>query len=189
MPKRNRYFLGLFLAVLWPSVLMLCAEEPVPAPDATSSQNSVSPAPEAATPGIDNAVQMAQQEVRDPFAAAQPPEVVAPAGGAAGTSEEAATPIPVLQGIGFGSKDAYAVFDGEVFYNGDEKKGVKLFEVRRREVDILVNGGKMTVPLFKGEDLQKARDRAKKKDTMEDVSEDQPAEALPSLSGRERSLS
>ena len=40
-------------------------------------------------------------------------------------------------------------------------------QVRRREVDIIVNGGKVTLPLFPGEDLKKARDRADKKNAVE----------------------
>ena len=151
------------MAMLWPSVLMLCAEEP--SPTAASSRKVVSAASEAATPGINSAVRAAQQEVRDPFAMAPLPPVV-----------ETPKPAPVakaaleikanLQGIGFGSKDAYAVIGGDIFYVGDTKKGIKLLEVRRREVDINENGEKVTLSLFPGEDLQKARDRAKKKSAM-----------------------
>ncbi len=176
----NRLFFGFFLAVLWPSSLMLCAEEP--SPDAVFSENVVSSVSEAATPGIDSAVRMAQEEVRDPFA-------LAPETGAVTIAPEAkaAPEIKVeLQGIGFGSQDAYAVIGGDVFYKGDEKKGIKLLEVRRREVDIVVNGGKVTIPLFQGRDLQMARERAKKKGAMGNASVDQSSETSSSLSERER---
>ena len=92
-----------------------------------------------------------------------------------------------LQGIGFGSKDAYAVIGGDIFYVGDTKKGIKLLEVRRREVDINENGEKVTLSLFPGEDLQKAKDRAKKKRAMQNASVNQSSEMPSSLSEREQS--
>jgi hypothetical protein len=113
--------------------------------------------------------------------------MVLPSAPAAAAPTSAAPEIKAeLQGIGFGSKDAYAIIGGEVFYIGDEKNGIKVLEIRRREVDILVNGGKITVPLFPGEDLQKAKDRAKRKSAMEDTSVDQPSEMLSSLPRREQ---
>ena len=180
MPKINRWFSGFFLAVLWPGLLLLHAREP--SSDTVSSQKVVFSASETATPGIDSAVQMAQEEVRDPFAIALPPEMEVPKIAQASAGSQVKVE---LQGIGFGSKDAYAIIGGEIFYKGDEKGGIKLLEVRRREVDIQVNGGKVTVPLFPDRDLQKARDRAKKKSAVEDTSTDQLSKAS-SLSGREQ---
>ena len=169
MPKINRWVFVFFLAVLWPSVSRVGAAEP--SPDASSSPMIVSSAAGEATSGVDSAVQTAQQEVRDPFAV--DPEAEAPAIASVAAGSELAV---VLQGIGFGSKDAYAVIGGEVFYTGDEKKGIKLLEVRKREVDILVSGGKVTVPLFPDQDLKKARDRAEKKSAKKSASADQPSE-------------
>lgn len=176
MSKTNRWFLGFFLALLWPVALMLFASEP--SPDAVSSQNVVSSASEDATSGIDSAIQMAQQEVRDPFVT-NLPQVAETAANIPGPDSQAAAPEikTDLQGIGFGSKDAYAVMGGEVFYKGDEKMGIKLLEVRRREVDILVNGGKVTVPLFPDQNLQKAKDRAKQKGVAKSVSGNPSLEA------------
>ncbi len=182
MPKINRWVLGFFLAVLWPSVLILCAKES--APDAASSQNIVPSVSDTATPGIDSAIQMAQEEIRDPFAKAQPPEVETPED--TPVAEAAPEVNAELQGIGFGSKDAYAVIGGEVFYNGDQKNGIKLLEVRRREVDILMNGGKVTISLFPDEALKMARERASKKSIIKDTSADQKPETSSSLSGREQ---
>ncbi|MFA5105233.1 MAG: hypothetical protein WC527_08700 [Candidatus Margulisiibacteriota bacterium] len=184
MPSINRWLFGFFLAVLWPSVFTLCAEEP--SRDAAPSRDIASSASEGTVSESGGAVQKTQQEVRDPFAMLPlPPCVETPKA----PDVEATVNIPEikveLQGIGFGSKDAYAVIGDDVFYNGDEKKGIKLLEVRRREVDILVNGKKITVPLFQGEDLQKTRDRAKKKSTMEKISTNQPSGMSSSLSGRE----
>jgi hypothetical protein len=145
-------------------------------------------APEEGNPGVDSAVRMAQQEVRDPFAV--PSEAEAPKEAltdAAGVVVPAGPPVVVeLQGIGFGSKDAYAIIGGEVYYTGDEKNGIKLLEVRRREVDIQANGARITVLLFPGEELQKAKDRAEKKGAVKDAALDQKPEIPGSLSQRER---
>lgn len=176
MSKTNRWYFGFFLTVLCSGLSVLYAEESSPV--AAPSQEVVASATDAASSEVEKAVQASQQEVRDPFSMAQGPEapIMAP---------EAPRPEIVvdLQGIGFGSKDAYAVIGGDVFYKGDEKKGIKLLEVRRHEVDILVNGGRITVPLFPGDDLKKARDRAKAKGEMSNISGDQPS-GVPSSSSR-----
>ena len=176
--KMNKRFLGFFLTMLCSGLLLLHAEEPSPA--AASLQNVSASTSEESTAGIDNAVQLAQQEVRDPFAVA--PEAETPLAPGMVGPEIAVT----LQGMGFGSKEAYAVIGGEVVYEGDEKKGIKLLEVRRHEVDILLNGGKVTIPLFPDQDLKKAKDRAKKKGAMGNASVDQSSETPSSLSGREQ---
>jgi hypothetical protein len=143
--------------------------------------------PEAAAPELNNTVQDLPQGVRDPFESVLPPEVITEEEPLAGPGGPAAPEVKVdLQGIGFGSKDAYAVFGGDVFFVGDEKKGIKLLEVRRREVDILVNGKKVTVLLFEDQDLKKALDRAKNKGALESASVDEPSETPLSLSGREQ---
>jgi hypothetical protein len=140
---------------------------------------------DAATPEVDSAVSAAQQEVRDPFAMDVPPEEV-PVSAPEPAFQPASTPISVeLQGIGFGSRDAYAIIGGEVFFEGDEKSGIKLLEVRRREVDIVVNGEMRTCLLFPGQDLKNARDRAQKKGPANDVSLDQRPGIPRSFSRRE----
>lgn len=155
----NRLFFGFFLALLWPSILVLSAVETTL--EADPSQNAVSSASEDVTSEVDSAIDAAQEEVRDPFSNTLPPGTETPVEGVAAPG---GPEIKVeLQGMGFGSKDAYAVIGGNIFYQGDEKNGIKLLEVRRREVDIIVNGGKVTVPLFPDQDLQNAKDRAKKK--------------------------
>ncbi len=183
----SRWFFGFFLAVGWFSVLGFCAEEPLP--EVSSPQDVASSVSGTSVPAIDNAIGMAQEEVRDPFAMTfnmPPPEVTASKTQSTTTASSASPEIAVtLQGIGFGSKDAYAVIGGEVFFEGDEKKGIKLLEIRKREVDILVSGGKVTVPLFPDQELQKAKDRAKKKSAVKNASVDKLVE-MPSSSGREQ---
>jgi hypothetical protein len=180
MLKINWRFLGFLLVVLFQTISSLCAAES--SKPAASSQSAVSPAPSVATPEIDSALRAAQEEVRDPFAIA--PETEA----AVLTPPVSAVPTVtvVLQGIGFGSKDAYAIMGGDVYYIGDEKNGIKLLEVRRREVDILVNGGQITLPLFPGEELKKAKDRAEKKNAAKNVPAVLPSGKPSSSSEREQ---
>jgi hypothetical protein len=183
MPKINGWLFGFFMAALYPSILMLYAEEPLPG--AASSRKAVSSVSEAATPGVGSAVPETQQEVRDPFAMAPlPPEAPKPKP-APEASPKDATNVGELQGIGFGSKAAYAVIGNEIFYVGDTKNGIKLLEVRRREVDISVDGEKSTLHLFPGEALQKARDRARSKRAVGNDSVNQPSKMASSSSGRE----
>lgn len=158
MNKIKPLLLLFFFVLSWPTALVLAAEEP--STEAVSEESVATPVTEDTAYGIDSAVRVAQEEVRDPFSYAPP----APETATAVATGPAGPEIKVeLQGIGFGSKDAYAVIGGEVFYKGDDKNGIKLLEVRRREVDVLVNGGQLTVPLFPTQELQNAKDRAKKR--------------------------
>jgi|GEM_PF-1936381 len=185
MTRRSQFFFKFFLIAIGVSALAWGV--------AGSSQAAVSSEADAAlaslqeTSGIDGALQMAQGEVRDPFAiAAETEAAVTTAAPVAATRPEV---VVVLQGIGFGSDDdGYAIIGDDIYYIGDEINGIKLLEVRRREVDILVNGGKMTVPLFRGEEVEKARERAKKKGAVKDAPSD-PSEQMPSpLSKREQPI-
>jgi hypothetical protein len=175
MAKISRRFFGFFLIMMCFSISLLFAAE--------SSQSAVPSAPSETTSGMDSALRAAQEEIRDPFAIAPETEAAV----IADPSSVAARPevLAILQGIGFGSKDAYAVIGGDVYYIGDEKNGIKLLEVRRREVDILANGGRITVPLFEGPELKKARERAKKKVAVENAPAEPSSEMPPSLPEKE----
>ncbi|MFH1208251.1 MAG: type II secretion system protein N [Candidatus Omnitrophota bacterium] len=175
MLRLNRFFLKFCLAVIWLITLVWGAVESSQA--AVSSKEDTSSSSSGVNSGIDSALQMAQEEIRDPFRIAAETE-------AAVTAAPSVTARPelnvVLQGIGFGSKDAgYALIGDDIYYIGKEINGIKLLEVRRREVDILVNGGRMTVPLFPGEEVEKARERAKKKGAVKNAPAD-PSEQVPS---------
>jgi hypothetical protein len=193
MFKQNYFFTLFFLIMLGASPLVFCAPDPMASsPDAAGSPAS----PQAVTEpvsGIDTAIQKSQEEIRDPFAITAETKAAVTAAPADAAAAEAPVVAVVLEGIGFGVKDAYALIGGDVYYLGDEKNGIKLVEVRRREVDVLVNGGMMTVPLFPKEDLEKMRDRAEKKvaaknqtevpasgeDTSEPLIEEQQFSELP----------
>jgi len=167
--------------MLCPSNSVLCAKEP--SADVPPLRADISSVSKTASPGAEGE-EIDPQEVRNPFKMSQLAQAATPLPVAAGeTPPEIEV---VLQGIGFGSKDAYAVIGGDVFYEGDEKKGIKLIEVRRHEVDILVNGGEITIPLYPGPDLQNAKDRAKAKKAMAKASVSQPPETPSSLSGKEQ---
>ena len=164
MSKLSPFFLGVFLAAFGLGVPTLPAAESLPpvapgvsvAPATSGKATPGESAPaEGATPGVDSAVVAAQQEVRDPFASGSNVAASVPQAGPAITVE--------LQGIGFGSKDAYAVIGGEVFFTGEEKNGIKLVEVRRGEADIIVNGEPMTCLLFSDQGLKNVREREKRK--------------------------
>ncbi|MFH1800188.1 MAG: hypothetical protein ABH891_05010 [Candidatus Omnitrophota bacterium] len=177
MARLNRFFFKFFLVVVWPPVLAWGAVGP--------SQSATRDASSEMTSGIDGALQLAQGEIRDPFAIAPETEAAVIAGPVASAARpEVAV---VLEGIGFGSKDAYAVIGGDIYYIGDELNGIKLLEVRRREVDILVNGGRITVPLFQGEEVEKARKRAQKKGAMKNAPAD-PSAKKPSPSSEREQL-
>ena len=185
MARPNRFFIEFFLIVLWPSVVAWGAVQSSSRGAAQSSSiKNTSSASSEMTPGIDGALQMAQEEIRDPFAIAPETEaavIASPVSSA--TRPEVAV---VLQGIGFGSKDAYAIIGDDIYYIGDELNGIKLLEVRRREVDILVNGARMTVPLFQSEEVEKARERAKKKGAVKGAHAGSPAQKLSPSSEREQ---
>ena len=109
---------------------------------------------------VDRALQVAQTEVQDPFQVKfELPDSEAPDGGAVPPGNAGVS----LQGIGLGEKKAYAVINGEVYSTGEEKKGIKMIEARKREVDILVDGEFRTVPLPFSEGVPKEQGRFAKK--------------------------
>jgi hypothetical protein len=141
---------------------------------------------ETTPPGIDAAVQASQQEVRDPF------EDKFSAAAPIRNAQETMSGPPVqvlLQGIGMGAKGSYAVIDGEVFYAGEEKKGIKIIEVRRREVDIVVGGEPRTVLLFPKEALEGTQGRYPERKTVTSSPQELRGKGPGFSPGRERSAS
>jgi hypothetical protein len=112
--------------------------------------------------GMDASIQNAQQEVQDPFAKRYASPGVK---GKPQEKDKAAPPVVdvALQGVGLGEKTSYAIIGDSVYYEGEEKNGVKLLEVRRGEVDISANGEKRVLSLFPEEELKRAKERQKKK--------------------------
>ena len=45
-----------------------------------------------------------------------------------------------LEGMGLGGGKAFAVINGKVYQEGEEKEGIRVIHIRKKEVDILING-------------------------------------------------
>ena len=170
MPDKKWRISTFFIVIIFVIIPVLEAQ-PVPAEE-KQPKVSVNPAPEAikqpkesaeARAGVDTAIRMAQEGVRDPFEnkiMEKSTTVNTVSSGAA----QGPPPIPVnIQGIGLGTKNAYAILNGEIFYAGEEKGGIKLLEVRKGEVDILNNGTPQKLRMVSEEDIEKAQGRQLKK--------------------------
>lgn len=58
-----------------------------------------------------------------------------------------------LDGIGLGAGRAFAVVNGRVYQEGEEKEGIRVTKIRKREADILINGRAETLELIPAEGL------------------------------------
>ncbi len=66
----------------------------------------------------------------------------------AGGQPVAGQPVTaMLQGISISSKGSFAVINGMVLHEGEEKSGIKAVKIRRREVDIEVSGVSRTLQM------------------------------------------
>ena len=74
------------------------------------------------------------EEVVDPFE----PAVVQPTG-----EIQTVHPELDLQGIGIGPDKAYAIINGEVFSQGEERDGLKIVKINKKDVDILYGAEEM----------------------------------------------
>jgi hypothetical protein len=58
----------------------------------------------------------------------------------------------VLEGISIGARGSRAVINGEVYKEGEDKMGIKILQIRKKEVDILINQSiKRTLSMLPGE--------------------------------------
>ena len=184
MPNRSGRIFPFFLVITFVAMPILGAqtvpaetkqikESGGPVPDTVKqSKEPLNPEPAAvkqpkesaeAPAGVDTAIRMAQEGVRDPFEN----KIMEPSAAVNVVSAAAAQgppPIPVdIQGIGLGPTSAYALLNGEIYYAGEEKGGIKLLEVRKGEVDILNNGTPQKLRMVSEEDIAKAQGRRLKK--------------------------
>ena len=75
-----------------------------------------------------------EKQVRDVFA----PNIARPVPSASqGPAPQTITAN--LEGISIGAKGSFAVINGSVYYEGEEKSGIKVTQIRKREADILIN--------------------------------------------------
>lgn len=115
------------------------------------------------TPDMTSTAQFPDPLDRDPFQSPiEEAPIVVPV-----LSESVGMPMPMsevsvkLEGVGIGSReqDAFALINGEVFYEGEEKQDIKLVQVRKQEVELLVNGMPKTVKLILEEEILKMQKR------------------------------
>ena len=53
-----------------------------------------------------------------------------------------------LDGIGLGSEKAFAVINSKIYQLGEEKEGIQVTHIRKKEVDILIDGSPETLQLI-----------------------------------------
>lgn len=148
IPKIPRWAAAFLLCLILPLPLFAATEQEKGGPP-PSWDTGAGPSPA----GVDAAVQMAQQEIKDPFATQfNINDIIAAPAAAPAASVQ-------LEGIGLGGSEAYAVLGGEIYHLGEEKKGIKLIEARRGEVDISMNGETKTLRFVPEEELQKSKAR------------------------------
>lgn len=118
------------------------------------------PAEEIA-PGEDipNITPPVQEIERDPFASPfEGSEVVAPVPG------EGAAPIEIkFDGVGIGPGDAFAILNGDIYYEGEEKNGIKVIRVGKQEVELLADGIPQTVKLVLEDEIKRLEKRKQQK--------------------------
>lgn len=79
----------------------------------------------------------ADEPERDPFQA----RIEAPKPKPAAQMTKTVQARTDLQGISAGPKGAFAIIGGETYREGEEKDGIKVLKIRKREVDIVMSNG------------------------------------------------
>ena len=99
-----------------------------------------SPPPQAVSP-------QPERPVRDPFESGLNP-VETPVAPSPDQPVEIQT---ILEGISISPRGARTVINGEVYKEGEDKKGIKIIQIRKKEVDILINQSiKRTLSMLPG---------------------------------------
>ncbi len=109
------------------------------------------------------------EEVRDPFQTQlTAPESVAPVT----TFQNVAQGNFNLTGIGIDKKSSFAIINDDLYREGEEKKGLRVDKIRKKEVDIIANGTTRTLRLLPKEEVDKVQERKKQRTMV--PKEDQP---------------
>lgn len=87
-----------------------------------------------------------------------------------------------LEGISIGSKGAFAIINGQLYREGEEKQGIKVTKIRKREVDIIVNGIASTLRMVVGQGTEPSA-LGQPAETQGPVGLDQISQAPVGLSG------
>ena len=72
-----------------------------------------------------------------------------------------------LDGIGLGPRKAFAVINGKVYQQGEEKEGIEVAHIRKKEVDILINGAPETLALTHYEGVAGVRTAKKENEKLQ----------------------
>ena len=81
-----------------------------------------------------------------------------------------------LDGVGLGPGKAFAVINGKIYREGEEKEGIQVTHIRKKEVDILINGTPETLQLIHYEGLAGVRTK-KEENTQTRRASDEPKAA------------
>ncbi len=101
-----------------------------------------------------------QDDIRDPFTPFLPPKVEDQA-----VDQVAGETVEVrLYGIGLGSESAYAILNGDVYYEGEEGDGIKLLKVRKNEVEIEMGGVRSTLYILSDDELKRLGQRRERRE-------------------------
>lgn len=131
------------LAVLSISQLSLFAQDEAPQPPAIEqtageAKKAVSPTPEEGMPP-ENSLPF-----RDPFQSNLPSE-----GGPTFLGGEMPVEIAAnLEGISISSEGSLAIINGELYREGETKRGIQVTQIKKKEVDIILNGLSQTLRMI-----------------------------------------
>ena len=150
MKTRIKDFCVVLCLIILPSFSVFSEESRVedPAANTESAKQRISqgqPSPQAAPPRPISS--QPEQPVRDVFQSGITPAEtqVAPSG----------QPVEIqtnLEGLSIGARGSRVVINGEVYKEGEDKMGIKILQIRKKEVDILINQSiKRTLSMIPGE--------------------------------------
>ncbi len=105
-------------------------------------------------------IKVLQKDIRDPFTPFLPSKVEDQA-----TDQIVGETVEArLYGIGLGPESAYAILNGDVYYEGEEGDGIKLLKVRKNEVEIEMGGARSTLYILSDDELKRLGQRRERKE-------------------------
>ena len=113
-----------------------------------------------------------QKSARDPFQnslAAQNPISTSTTSVASVTAQ--------LQGLSMGPQGSFAVINGEVYREEEEKAGIKVVKIRKKEVDILMNSAPITLQMFSEGEVTHFKEKEVPKPDSQKPESEQSSEA------------
>ncbi|MBI3999336.1 MAG: hypothetical protein HY351_01860 [Candidatus Omnitrophica bacterium] len=132
----------ILFTVLSASQFSLFAQDEVPQPPAIEqtaeeAEETAPQAPEEEVPGV---LPENNLPFRDPFQSNLPSD-----GGPTFPGETPVEIIANLEGISISGEGSLAIINGELYHEGETKGGVQVTQIKKKEVDIIVNGLSQTL--------------------------------------------